>query len=344
MEKHSDIAPAGRLLLYLASLVIVISGLKLASSIIVPFILAIFFTTIFSPLLSFLQSKIPAALALLFTLLLLITIFLVVSVVIGSSLQQLITSIPEIKKELQTHEPALEEFLEKWKIGISKEQLITSLKAGFDISQLGTFLSGAFNTAKDSVLILIMTGFMLTEVSWFSKKLKQIDNGAGEGSERVNQIAINIRRYMVIKTVVSIFTGIAIWLGLTLLGVEYAILWGFIAVLLNYIPTIGSAIAGIPPIFIALVQDGFGTALLIGGLYLLVNQLFGNVIEPRAQGKGLGLSPMIVFSSLIFWGWVLGPVGVLLSPPLTMAVRITLEEFEETKWIAVMIGGDPKTA
>ena len=136
-------------------------------------------------------------------------------------------------------------------------------------------------------------------------------------------------------------TGIAIGIWLAILGVNHAFLWGLFAFLLNYVPNIGSIIAAIPAVLLALIQLGLGSAILVGIGYLVVNVVVGSIIEPKYMGKGLGLSTLVVFLSLVFWGWVLGPVGMVLSVPLTMVLKIGLESKEDTRWIAVLLGSAP---
>lgn len=124
---------------------------------------------------------------------------------------------------------------------------------------------------------------------------------------------------------------------LAALGIRFSFIWGLLAFALNYIPNIGSVIAAIPPIIQVLVFNGFYETLLVVAGYLLINLVVGNIIEPRMMGRGLGLSTLVVFLSLIFWGWLLGPVGMLLSVPLTIAVKIALEQTEAGKGIAVLL-------
>jgi predicted PurR-regulated permease PerM len=143
---------------------------------------------------------------------------------------------------------------------------------------------------------------------------------------------------MGIKTWTSMLTGVLVSLWLWLLGVDHAQLWGVMAFLLNYVPNIGSFIAAVPAVLLALVQLGPGSALLAALGYLVVNIIIGNVIEPRFMGKGLGLSTLVVFLSLVFWGWVLGPVGMLLSVPLTITVKLALDSKPETRWLGVLLG------
>jgi AI-2 transport protein TqsA len=147
----------------------------------------------------------------------------------------------------------------------------------------------------------------------------------------------NVNRYMGLKALFSLATGVCVWILLAIIGVEFAGTWGLLAFFLNFIPAIGSFIAAIPAILWALIQLGLAPALLTALAYLVVNSLIGNLLEPRFMGRKLGLSTLVVFLSLIFWGWVLGPVGMLLSVPLTMIAKIALATDEDSRWIAVML-------
>ena len=151
-------------------------------------------------------------------------------------------------------------------------------------------------------------------------------------------ITQNIRHYLGIKTVVCLLVGIFIYIAMVIIGVDYPLLWALIAGLMNYIPNIGSIIAAVPAVLFALVQLGLGGALWTLGSFLLVNNVLGNFIEPRIMGKGLGLSTLVVFLSLLFWGFLLGTVGMFLSVPLTMTIKIILEQNRKTKWIAILLG------
>ena len=154
----------------------------------------------------------------------------------------------------------------------------------------------------------------------------------------------NVKRYLVIKTVASLGTGVAIGLWFAMLGVDYPMLWGLLAFLLNYVPNIGSIIAAVPAVLFAAVQLGPGAALWSAAGYLAVNILVGSIVEPRFMGRGLGLSALVVLLSLVFWGWVLGPVGMFLSVPLTMMIKIALDSRPDTHWIAVLLGPEGTAA
>jgi predicted PurR-regulated permease PerM len=131
---------------------------------------------------------------------------------------------------------------------------------------------------------------------------------------------------------------------LTIIGVQSAVLWGLLAFMLNYVPNIGSIIAAVPAVLFALVGLGVGGALATVAVFAVVNVLIGSIIEPRYMGRGLGLSTLVVFVSLVFWGWVLGPVGMFLSVPLTMTVKIALGASESTRWVSVMLGSGQEFA
>ena len=148
------------------------------------------------------------------------------------------------------------------------------------------------------------------------------------------------KRYLVIKTLISAATGLVIWLWLLILGVDYPVLWGTLSFLLNYVPNIGAIIAALPVALLALVQLGVGSALLTVLGFAVVHIVVGNIIEPKLMGKGLSLSTLVVFLSMVFWGWVLGPIGMILSVPMTSLVKIALESYEGTRGLAIMLGSD----
>ena len=170
------------------------------------------------------------------------------------------------------------------------------------------------------------------------KKLERILGDSGGTMQQLRKITEEIRRYLAIKTWICLATGTAATLLVVAAGVDNPFLWGTLTFLLNYIPTIGSFIAAIPPILLAFVQFGLTRAIVVAAGYVVLNLVIGNFIEPRVMGKGLGLSTLVVFLSMLFWGWVLGPVGMILSVPLTMMLKIVLEARDDTRWLAVLLG------
>ena len=197
---------------------------------------------------------------------------------------------------------------------------------------LGDFLTTMF-------IVVIVAIFILLEGSALPGKVRGLPVLSQDTWNRLEQIAADVRRYMFLKTVMSLLTGALVALWLLVLEVDFPILLGVLAFALNYIPAIGSIVAALPGILLAFVEFGLGTAVLVAGGYVVINVGVSNGIEPRYLGDGLGLSPLVVILSVLLWGWVLGPMGMLLSVPLTMSVKIALESDEGTRWLALLMSG-----
>ncbi len=208
----------------------------------------------------------------------------------------------------------------EWAMGVIKS--ITA--------ELGNLLSNA-------TIILITVIFMLLEASRLPAKVHAAFGGQDAERSHMDDIIDNIRRYMAIKTTTSLITAVLVTIVVIAFGLDYPLLWGLLAFLFNYVPNIGSIIAAVPAVVLALVDRSLGVAMGTAIGYLAINCVIGYVIEPRFMGKGLGLSTLVVFVSLVFWGWVLGAVGMFLSAPLTMMVKIVLQDFDETRWVAVLL-------
>ena len=187
------------------------------------------------------------------------------------------------------------------------------------------------------LVILLMVVFMLLEATIFKYKVRHIFGSKSGGASQVASFSDTVKRYMLIKTGTSLATGIIATIWLMILGVDYPLLWGFLTFLFNYVPTVGSIIAAVPPALLALIQLGLVSSLLSVAGYIVINISIGSILEPRILGHGLGLSSLVVFVSLLFWGWVFGPVGMVLSVPLTMTIKIALSNSESGKWISTLM-------
>jgi predicted PurR-regulated permease PerM len=187
-----------------------------------------------------------------------------------------------------------------------------------------------------------MVVFMSLEAVGLPAKLRAVYASNDNNFHPLQKFTDSVKHYMFIKSIVSAVTGALVALCLWVIGVDYPLMWGMLAFAFNFIPNIGSIIAAIPPVLLALVQLGPGSALAVAVCYIVLNLTIGNVVEPRFMGKGLGLSTMVVFFSLLFWGWVFGPIGMLLSVVLTIKIKILLESSEETKQWALLLGPNPK--
>ncbi len=218
------------------------------------------------------------------------------------------------------------------------EFLYSQFDPGMALSWAATLVGSIGKVLSNVFLILLTVVFILLEVGTFNAKMKHAFVRTEETKKRADQIVESIQHYIVIKTWISLATGILVTLWLIPLKVPHPGLWGLLAFFFNFIPNVGSVLAAIPAVLIASLESTFlvGGAVAVG--FAIINISIGNFIEPRVMGKGLGLSPLIVFFSLVFWGWVLGPIGMLLSVPLTMTARIALDGFEDTRWLATLMG------
>ena len=328
-----------RFLFMAAALVVIIAGIRVAHPILVPFLLSAFIAIISGPPLSWLHRKgVPRGLALLIVVVSVLAIGLILAGLVGKSIGDFSRSLPVYEARLKEQMSALLAWLGGLGIHVSHRGLPKAFDPAVIMKLVSRLLTGLGGVLTNAFMILLTVTFMLLEASGFFEKLRSTMADPDRSIETIDKFLSTIQHYMALKTVVSLATGIVIAAWLAILGVDYPVLWGLLAFLLNFIPNIGSILAAVPAVLLAMLQLGATPALLAGLGYLVVNTVVGNVVEPRIMGRGLGLSTLVVFLSLVFWGWVLGTVGMLLSVPLTMTIKIGLDSNEDTRWIAVLLG------
>jgi predicted PurR-regulated permease PerM len=326
------------ILLSLAAFVVVIAGIKASVEIIVPMLLAIFIAVLCSPLMLWLRvRKVPVGLAVFVVIFLFVLVALTLGTVIAGSLQAFYGDLPEYEERLRLQAGQLILWLQSMGMEVQQDVISQYFDPGAAMKMVAKIFSGLGNVLTNTFLILFTVIFILLEASGLPDKVKRAFGDQTSALDHFQSLSGSVQQYLTIKTLVSIGTGLVAGIWLAILGVDYAILWALIAFLLNYIPNIGSIIAAVPAMLVALIQLGPGSMALVALGYVLINTIFGNVIEPKFMGRSLGLSTLVVFVSLIFWGWVLGPVGMLLSIPLTMVVKIALETSEKHKRLAIFL-------
>ena len=326
------------MLIQAAAFIVVVAGLRAADTLVVRFLLAIFVSLIFSPIFFGLRRrKVPTIIAIFIVLVIILAFFILIGTLVGTSLASFTNDWPSYQKNLMKLVNDLITWLNEQGLNIPANTVRDMLNPGIILGMIGNIFTSLTGMFSDTLLIMITVVFLLLEASSLPTKIAMIWGQGSKANEDIEDFNKNMQRYMLLKSLVSLATGIIVTLSLLLIGIDYPLLWGLIAFLFNYVPTIGSILASIPPIILALVQLGWLHASLTAAIYLAINTVIGNFIDPRLLGKGLGLSPLIVFISVIFWGWVLGPIGFLLSVPLTMFVKLFLESRENTRWIAVLL-------
>lgn len=332
----------GSVVVSLAAVIVIIFGMQMAKVLLVPFLIAAFLALIsVRPMLWLQQKRLPNFLAALAIVSAMALILAVIGAILGSSIADFTAALPEYQARLDVIVDGAVNFFLKH---VGGDQSMDSLADMVDPGWAMGFVAAILNSLKDVLtnmfLIIFMMIFMLLEASSFGTKVEAAFGRSANSLERPRVFLQNLGRYLGIKTVVSAATGLCVGILTWSIGLDFPLLWAMLAFLLNYIPTIGSIIAAVPAILLALVQLGPGAAGATAMGFAAINVVFGNVIEPRMMGYGVGISPLVVFVGLVFWGWVFGPVGMLLSVPLTMALKLALESDERTRWIAIFIGSE----
>ena len=340
MAKNSYTGPSHvqQVLFNLAAIVVVVAGMRASSEILIPFLLAIFISVIANPLVVRLRSRgIPIIGAILIVIFGIIAIGIGVASLLGTSLNDFSENLPIYKEMVNNTATNFFAFFEERGLKISGAAIIERFDPGAAMSLTSSILSGLGGALSSGLLILLMVVFMLLEATIFKYKMRHVFGSQPNGSSQVDSFTDTVNRYMLIKTGTSIATGVIATIWLMILDVDYPLLWGFLTFLFNYVPTVGSIIAAVPPALLALITISPITALLSAAGYLVINITIGSILEPRILGHGLGLSTVVVFISLLFWGWVFGPIGMVLSVPLTMTIKIALSNSESGKWLSALM-------
>jgi len=339
----NSFSPVSRALIVSAALVVIIAGMKQAAPLLVPFLLSVFIAVISFPLMSKLQqSGLSKGLSLSLVILLVILIGFGLTVLVGSSITDFSRSIPLYQERISAEWAAVLQWLNDHGFSIN-DALKETIDPAATVGLLSSILKGFGNVLTNSFLIILTVVFILLEAAGLTQKFLGLNGANPEyeapGEEVFSQVFVEkLRNYMSLKTIISAVTGLVIGSALWLIGVDYPVLWGVLAFMLNFVPNIGSIIAAVPVILLTIVQLGFTPALLVAAVYVAVNVIIGNFVEPKYIGKELGLSTLVVFVSLVFWGWVLGPVGMLLSVPLTITIKLALDSKVETQWLGHLLG------
>ncbi len=320
-----------RIVIIIAGVFVILAGMKLAASIIGPLLAAIFFAILFGMFMRWLEEKgAPHWLAVTITFVSVLAVIAGFFLLIAASFAQLVAQIPEYQAGIETTlTPVLAG------AGIPVPSLSSVLTALSDYTV--TAVSGIVSSVTTMALITITTLFLLFEAESFAAKIGAMLADRPGVREQFMVLRQKIIGYVVIRTEVNLVTGLGIGVVIAAVGVEYAVVWGFLAFALSYIPYIGFWLAVIPPMLIAWSELGAAQAVVILIGAAIINILAENVLFPQAAGKGLKVSPTVVFVSLVVWGFVLGSLGALLAVPLTLALVMFLEFFDETRWIGFLL-------
>lgn len=327
-----------RLLLGMAALIVVVAGLRAAAVFFLPLLLSLFLTILSLPLLGWLRRRhVPSVLAITVTMMAAVAVLALVGLVFSVSIDTVTEKMPEYQSRFRQLVQQPVDWLESHGVPITEEVSPESLDLGAMVDLVSSTFRGVATAVSNIVLVLLMMIFMLWESVILPGKLRAARRFGQFDPDRLQEIVARVQRYLLLKTLICLATGIAIGLLVRVVGLDFALFWGFFAFVLNYIPNIGSVLAAVPAVVLALVQLGPTRALVIAAGYLAINMLIGNLLEPTVMGRGLRMSPLAIFLALIFWGWVWGPLGMILSVPLTVSLKILFENTESLRWLAALL-------
>jgi predicted PurR-regulated permease PerM len=334
----------GSALITFAAAIVVVAGLRAAADLLLPLLVALFLAMISLPLMHGLQRlKSPGGVAAALAVVTELAALAGVVALVGGSIRGFTEAAPRYQARLEVLYGRALDGLTGLGLQFDEPTLRGLLDPGLAFEMVGGALRGVAGVLSRTLIVVLIVLFMLLEAAGFPEKLEAAF-GPRSAKARYDRIRDDVLKYLGIKTLISLVTGTLVGLAMAIVGIDFPVLWGVLAFLLNYVPNLGSILAAIPPVLLALVQFGIGRAIAVAAVFAAINVLLGNLLEPRLMGRRLGLSTLVVFLSLIFWGWVWGPVGMLLSVPLTMIVKIMLENTEDLRWVAVLLGDRPPRA
>lgn len=343
MKVEDKFAPLSRFLVIAAAVVFILWGISQAQAVLVSFLVAVYLAMLATPPLLWLERKrVPGLVAVAIVVSVTVLLLLAMAAAVGTSINSFVAAVPEYQARLQEQVAGFREFLARTHLASPASTLPEYLDPAAVMNLTASLFLGMGSTFSRIFLILLTFTLILLEATSFPIKLRAVLGDPLQVFPRFTRILADMKRYMLLKTAISLATGLLVGLGLAALGVDFPVLWGFLAFALNYVPSLGSLLAAVPAVLLTLLQLGIWRAVLAVAGYLAINLVIGVVVETRLMGRKLGLSPLVVFLSLLFWASILGPIGAVLCIPLTMALKFGFESSESTRWIGVLLGpADP---
>ncbi len=351
MRKPINYARSIFILLLLVSLLAVSAVLKIMATVVTPIAVAVLLSFVFYPFCKNLKKiHIPWGMSIIITLILSIAMFYVIGTLLFTSLQAIVSAAPNYEARFTSIYKTIASTL---KLPFDEDlslvsNLLNSMGIRAAIQNIAlTISSSIMSFSKVMMMVVLLIIFLLLEFSAMKNKI-DVAFASSNANEKILTIVrktiTEVTHFVSIKFIISIATGLLVFLGTFVINMDFPIIWGFLAFILNFIPTFGSIISWLVTTLFALLQfyPSFSYVVYVAALVLCMNMVLGNIIEPRWEGKDLNLSPFIILVSLSFWGWMWGFVGMILSVPLMVIIKIVCENIEPLRPIAILIGGNPK--
>lgn len=342
MSAGHQFSKTGQAFIVTAAFIIILAGIKHSGDILIPVLLALFIALVAEMPLSWMQGKgLPRWIGLIVVIFVGLLIEILLIAFIGETINNITASFPVYEQRIIAIMQNLQSILSGLGFTVNQktiDNVVSHFNPTMVMGLLGNIVSELGKILSNGFVVFFMVVFILLDLPSLPAKLKKISPTSNTTEIRIRQFSHTLKNYLSVYTAISLLTGILITIWLSILGVDFPILWGFLAFMLNFVPSIGSIIAAIPAILLAFLQGGLNLGLMTTLCFVTVNVLIGNIISPKVMGKELDLSTLVVFLSLIFWGWLLGPVGMLFAIPLTMLIKIAIEGDKELGWLAIWLG------
>src|SRR5215218_7534443 len=326
-----------RVMLGLAATVVVLVGMRLAAPILNPILFAVVLSLLFSPIYAWLRRRrIPTPLALIFMLVGLTVLFVGIFLIMGISIARFSGDIASYAGKLNVQVGNLQDLLRS--AGLSDVNIRDAVKPSALAGAIGSVLAGVADFLSNLFLILVIVLFLLAEGPTMMDRLRSSVGSDHPQVERLTVFGRNVVRQLGLRAIVNLVTGAGVTILMFVLGVDFPLMWGILTFFLSFIPWIGLPLAVAPAVVLALAEHGIDRALLVILGVIVINVLAENALSPMLMGRGLSLSPTILFIGFIFWAWLLGGPGAFLAAPLTIFLVLMLDTFPETRWLAAVMG------
>ncbi|NYT05886.1 MAG: AI-2E family transporter [Methanomicrobiales archaeon] len=329
-----------QLVIVLACLIVVLAGMKAAAFIIGPLLFSGFLAILFGMLIQRLEEKeFPRWLALAVSIAAFLASIAAIALLLAVYFTRFLLQLPFYQENLETRLSLIHETLPA--AGIDPAAVPVSELVSLAVSTLGNLIVSIGNSAFVVLIIIITTIFLMVEIPGLMLKLERSFEDRAGFHEDITRFGSELIRYIVIRMKIDLFTGAGIFSLLFLLGVDFALLWGFFAFILGFIPYLGFWLAILPPTLLAWAEMGWGYAAVVLAGGIIINEIAESLLFPQLAGQQFRLSPVVVLISVIFWGWILGFFGALLAVPLTLALKLMLDKWEETRFIGAFLASSP---
>ncbi len=326
-----------KLITILAAAAIILTVMHLAASFLMPIIMSVFMAVLLTPIYRWLKKRIPAGLALLLSIAVLALVVVLLVVLVGSSFSTLADNLVVYGDQFAEQQAKLEALASN----LTVKELISSLSPANMVNILSFILGAARELIGQGILILLITTFVLAEAPQFKERIVKAYGSDHFVTRNISDLSGSIISYFGLRALVNLVVAVATGIMLWLFGIPNAGLWAVMTFFLSFVPYIGAIIAMIPPIILAYAQGGPVLAATITVLAMVINGATENIVAPMVMGKGLSVSPTVVFLSFIFWMFILGGSGALIAMPLTVGLMLFMSSYEETRGLAALMGSTP---